>query len=859
MLKKICYIEKKNPLAVSFIALLKKNNFEYCNLVANSESLIVDISKHSYDMFIIDFASDVEQKSIEIIKEITENLNLPFVFYTKSFENFNIDRFLNFNIYGVISEAVSNQEFLINIKLAFKRFYEDKKNKNDIYFLEEAQHLSNIGHWQYDFESSILQWSDETYRIFEIDKNLTDITIEKFSVTIHPEDRKKVEKAYKESLQKRIPYEIEHRILVNGKEKHVIERCKTLYLDDRPSISIGTVQDITIKKRIELELKKSEDRFLELTETLEEVFWLGDWKTKKVLYISPAHKKLYEQEIDDVINNPSAWEDRIHPDDLAWVGKEYWENAGKGTYDVEFRIVMNDGRVKWVHERAYPILENGEVVRVAGYVSNITEQKRIEFELKESEERYRTLFNNNASGLYRIEVTGIVLECNDAFAKQIGLNMKSQLVGKNIFELVDFDKDIITELRHNNGVLTSYQTMVKLKCGQVIRLIQNIILYDREGIHCSYIEGSTIDTTSLMEAENAKKMFEVIPSENPNPVLRVDYEMNTLFVNQAAKSLKTKIVSNGKLYENSLIKFLKDFLSKKDTKKYIEVKLGNKYFLFYAINILEYEYINLYGTDITSLEEVKEAYFDLNINLEKLVTERTKELKATVSELNKEIHSKEKVQNELKQSLREKQVLLNEISHRVKNNLQVIASLISLQKSNIVDGKSQEDLLLGTGHRIKSMALIHETLYRSSDFSKVDFQEYLDSLISYIVNSFDSKDVKINLDISPVDLTIDTATSCGMIAMEVITNSMKYAFPVNNKGTITITFNEIEDGFFFLEISDDGVGMPKSYDFKQVNTLGIQLVYGLAEQLNGKAKLINSNKGLTTEIYFKDTKRHKYE
>lgn len=198
----------------------------------------------------------------------------------------------------------------------------------------------------------------------------------------------------------------------------------------------------------------------------------------------------------------------------------------------------------------------------------------------------------------------------------------------------------------------------------------------------------------------------------------------------------------------------------------------------------------------------------------------------------------ERKENEeiVRKSLKEKEILLREIHHRVKNNLQVISSLLQLQAESVEDAKFQK-LFTESQHRLRSMALIHEMLYQSEDISGINFAEYVDSLCGYLMMSYDSKErIKLELNIEPVELNIDTAIPCGLILAELLTNSLKHAFPENNSGIITITFATTEQGYE-LCFTDDGVGLPENIDIWNMSSMGLQVVKTLVKQLKGSVKL----------------------
>lgn len=202
------------------------------------------------------------------------------------------------------------------------------------------------------------------------------------------------------------------------------------------------------------------------------------------------------------------------------------------------------------------------------------------------------------------------------------------------------------------------------------------------------------------------------------------------------------------------------------------------------------------------------------------------------------ITEKKLAQDKLKQSLREKEVLLKEIHHRVKNNLQIISSLLNLQAQSINDPEEKKKYLESIG-RIGSMAIIHELLYRSKTLSNIKVKDYLEELVKFISKTYVvNKEIKTELHIKVQNefIELDKAIPCGIIINELLSNAFKYAFPKSNKGKIKIEFNDIEkDNFHYhLKVTDNGVGFSKKIDFHSPTTLGLQLINTLAEQLEGK-------------------------
>ncbi len=189
-------------------------------------------------------------------------------------------------------------------------------------------------------------------------------------------------------------------------------------------------------------------------------------------------------------------------------------------------------------------------------------------------------------------------------------------------------------------------------------------------------------------------------------------------------------------------------------------------------------------------------------------------------------------------SLREKEVLLKEIHHRVKNNLQVTSSLLKLQAARLTD-ESARAMLRDSQDRVRAMALAHEMLYRSRDLSTVDFGEYGRSLVTHLSRSYGVRTSQITLrvQIERVFLGLDVAVPLGLIINELITNSIKHAFPGERKGEIFLGLRAPSDSTYELTVSDDGVGMAQSVDLAHADTLGLQLVHTLTDQLEGHVEL----------------------
>jgi PAS domain S-box-containing protein len=207
-------------------------------------------------------------------------------------------------------------------------------------------------------------------------------------------------------------------------------------------------------------------------------------------------------------------------------------------------------------------------------------------------------------------------------------------------------------------------------------------------------------------------------------------------------------------------------------------------------------------------------------------------------------------EEQIKASLKEKDALLKEIRHRVKNNLQIISSILSLQEAKVDDAASRE-ILADSRNRIKSVALIHEKLYGSRELSSIDFAEYITSLMSHLARSYGGNygRVTTRTDVADVALNPDVAIPLGLIVNELVTNSFKHAFPGETAGEIFVELHKTWDGKYLLVVGDNGVGIPADFDIGRTSSLDLQLVQALARQINSQVTVEHA-KGTVFKITF---------
>lgn len=487
--------------------------------------------------------------------------------------------------------------------------------------------------------------------------------------------------------------------------------------------------------------------------------------------------------------------------------------------------------------------EHGNVIGSMGVSRDITASKRAEKELRLSEEKYRAIYNQAYIGIALVDTESDgYIDVNQRLSDMLGYSPED-LRTKTIHDLrlpgdlsrlptgKDFIKRgferIIDEhrYRHKNGNEVIVNVTISLVRGEDQRPLYFVYVYEdltpkrraEEQIRLqaaklnSIFESSshmiwTVDTNHRMTSFNG----------NQADWLRRSYGINAYI----GMSMITGRMVSSEEYNRYWMQKIEQTLA--GSAQHFETSFTHP------------------GGETTWREIYLNPIFDENENV------------VEISAIAHDITDKKQSEETLRLSLKEKEVLLKEVHHRVKNNLQVISSILNLQSSYVRDKRILE-ILLESQNRIKSMAFVHESLYQTKDFSNISFQEYVGNISRNLVHSYASVEnpPELKLDLDPVQLHLDTAIPCGLIINELVSNALKYAFRDTPKGKIGISVKQKEKKIT-ISISDNGVGLPPDLDFRNTESLGLQLVVSLVEQINGKIKA-DTKKGTKFTIEFAAT------
>ena len=460
--------------------------------------------------------------------------------------------------------------------------------------------------------------------------------------------------------------------------------------------------------------------------------------------------------------------------------------------------------------------------------------------LRESEQRLRNLFENALVGIYRTTPDGRVLFANPALVRMLGFKSTDELLAQNLERESPqhrYPRDEFKRLIETQGRVIGLETSWTRPDGTVVYLRESgVAVKDQNGV-VQYYEGSVEDITERCLAQQAlersEREYRQLYDLAPVGYHELDCQGRVVRVNRTEADLL------GYTVEEMVGKPIWEFIAAEEREE-AQCSLARK---------LAGELPPL-GTERTYVcKDGRRLQIHVADRLVRDASGRVVAIRSTVQD----VTPLNRAERALRASLHEKEMLLKEVHHRVKNNMQVVSSLLSLQASAAHEPIVQA-LLRDSQNRVKTMALIHEQLYQAENLARIDFAHFLRCLTTGLVESYGLQRgrVKVQIEADSVWLGVDTAIPCGLIVNELVTNSLKHAFPDNRKGTIRVTMRR-DGGQVVLCVADNGVGLPAGFDLHTTESLGLQLVMTLVDQVEGSLTLCNQENGVKFCLAFPES------
>jgi PAS domain S-box-containing protein len=631
-----------------------------------------------------------------------------------------------------------------------------------------------------------------------------------------------------------------------------------LIKQDGEEIIQGTLNDITAQKTTNDKLIQNIDKYRKLFENASDAILIV--KDRKIIdcnevstkILKTAKNKLIGSNFPDFISFPDLSKDQTTAFNAVFV-------TGAVKNKVCDCVLKDHKGEKLMVEIAVSVITENNENTYQLIIHDNTKQIQEQKELEQSKQNFENLIEYSPDGNIIIYQSKVLFS-NAAALKMLGLKTKKELTNKNIstFFLSRQQPEINKLIQfvgenRSNTKFYEYQLQSKSK--------KNIDV----GIQLTSIKYGGLDCVNMIiyDLELKKQLAQ--------------QELRANIAEEANKRLEKEIFEHRNTQEKLSDQIAKTMALLEGSQNVLIYTLDKEFKITSYNSIFEKTARLIFGYDLkpnknfisfiekviskedreTMYERFKMAFSGDSVRLEGPMTmqnggvvwietflnpiKRGKEI-VEISCISTDITDKKQKSEDLKSSLKEKEVLLKEVHHRVKNNLQIISSILNLQTSFSNDPKVNE-ILKESQNRVKSMAYLHESLYQNKNFTFINFSDYLINLSKNLVHSyyFSAGSVDLNLNVDKVDLNLDQAIPCGLIVNELLTNAVKYAFPNEGKSNrISIKVTE-HNGKIEITVADNGVGLPKDFDVNKTNSLGLQLVSTLTEQLDGKLSVLNDN------------------
>ncbi|MCG9874725.1 MAG: PAS domain S-box protein [Leptospiraceae bacterium] len=870
-IKTILLVEDEPIIAMNQKLILEKFGYKVITARDADRAFNTLSNPSAVQLVLMDINLGEGMDGTEAARRILEKWDLPVVFLSSHSEPEIINRIQTITSYGYVMKNSGYSILQNSIQMAFKLFDAKKKlqdsenryksilaNIKDV-LLVLNKDLS-IRYTNSNFEK-YFGWKEKeilnsifTLRLDPIDQAFFELTIKEISV--------------REGLYKTIE--------VGMKDSSSTHRVVNLTITNAMStVGINGIlvafHDLSEVKKNETHLTRIES-LLKTTQRLTKVGgWEVDLKTNKIFWTEESYR-IHDLPLDISFESSEEWIQKsitfFKPSDQVILNQAFAECIKSGIpYDLELEFVSYKGVTKWIRTVSEPILVHGKVEKVLGFIMDITETKNAQLALQNKNEEFATLneelsvtieeleaANNdliksneevfelgqivskekiftdaileNSPGLLAVfNANGELIQWNKQLEITLDLSSRN-LLELSVSEFINFGNgknwlDFIHQFKSKKTIETNYH--LRLKDDKFLSIQSNWVAYEMNG----YIFYMTLGFDKTAQFLTEKKLeesnfrFKRVFQNAPFPMIIHTDDGVIEHVNLAWKELtgykeeQLKTVNDWTRLaygtEQETVKEVIDELyqlegKKKDGEFTIRTSSGKE---------LVWDFSSAY---LGRLEDNRKAILSIAND----ITER-------------KIH-----ESRIQSLLEEKELILKEVHHRIKNNMNTIHSLLSLQMSKINDSK-ERDALQDAANRVQSMMLLYERLYKDSNFNTISIQSYLPNLVDQILLNFPNAfSVKVVKDIDDIVLSVTKLQSLGIIVYEILSNCMKYAF--DGISSCEISFSaKLSDKYFILEVKDNGIGFPEGMNHTNSTGFGLMLINGLATQLGGELTISNIN------------------
>ncbi|MDX1925596.1 MAG: PAS domain S-box protein [Pirellulaceae bacterium] len=584
-----------------------------------------------------------------------------------------------------------------------------------------------------------------------------------------------------------------------------------------PMEIVGYWSDVTVRYMAELSLKESEARYRQMFKSNPQPMWVYDLETLAFLAVNDAAIAKYGYSRDEFL--ALTIKDIRPPEDVAALLDNVASIANGLDEAGVWRHQLKNGQLIWVRITSHTLTFNGRPAEVV-LAQDVTDQLQAEESLRASEELFRQAFEYSAVGMALVSPDGQFLRVNASLQSILGYTeaelLQTTCVAVTAPEDRAADKQWVEPMLAGRMDRHSTEKRYIRSDGSVVWVLLTVsIVRDKAHRPVNFVaqfQDVTARRVAELAVRESEEKLRIFVENAPAGVAMLDRELR--YISYSRRWLTDYGLGKQHLVGRSHYEVFPEITDR--------WKAIHRRCLTGVSEFCEQDRFDRGDGSASYLRWEIQPWYDATgavgglVFFTELITDR--------------INAEEQI----KASLREKESLLKEVHHRVKNNLQIITSLLNLQAETVQDPTTLK-LLRESQNRVRSMALVHETLYRSGDLGWIDFGTYVDAICSYLSRAYgiDNYRIHIEVHVDQISLDLDRAIPCGLIINELVSNALKYAFPENRSGRITVQLTSNSDQNYTLAVEDDGVGLPPDLDLGKIKSLGLQLVSDLVRQLNG--------------------------
>ncbi len=841
----ILVVEDETIIALDMREKLGTLDYDVVGIATSGEEAIEKATLLRPELILMDIIMPGKIDGIAAARVIKDELKIPFIYMTANADKATVERARDTEPFGYLNKPIHHRDLFTTIDSAIhKSRMERRLRESEEKYRRLVEEISDIV-YSIDERGEIVFISSQI-------EPLTGYRIDEIIGTpvlnyIYPDDRTHALMYFGELKSGNLHDPIEYRIMSKtGFDIWVRVSGRQVMVDGKLKGVRGILTDITAEKLSGLALKNSERRLHDIISFLPDATFAIDPEGNVIVWNRAIEEMTgiraetmvgkggYEYALPFYgIRRPILIDYVMDPN--LEISAELYSVLARDRQTVISEISIDSFRSRTVHLWAKAALlfdQNGNTIGAIESIRDITEQKEAEQSLRESESKYRTLIANLNIGVFRTTADGkgTIIQTNTATARMLGFNSIEEILSRPVIEQY-FDPQerilFLQELRSNGSAKNRIVTLRRKDGIPIQASVSATVIYDDNG-NMLWIDGVIEDVTerkaaelALLESEEKFRTF----VEHAPVVIMIHQDNFWIYANHAAEMITG--YTRDELYAMHFWEFVhpddRDLVKDRGLARLRGENPESAYEFRILTKDGKEKWIDFRAETISIKGKMAGMVFGVDIT-------RRKEMESAFS----------RSQYRLETSIAEKETLIREVHHRVKNNLQQIMSLLNL-RSRSLENAEAASIIREYQDRLMIFSIVHEKLYIQDNLSRIDVNGFIRHVVMAIRQRYidRSRDVELDIDIGPVSLDMDRSISCGLILNELVSNAFKYAFPAEHTGLkrLTISLKSDKDGFTELIVADSGKGLPESIDIENADSLGFSLLPHLVRQIDANLEL----------------------